>query len=174
MKLILGLGNPGEKYVKTRHNVGFMVLDALAREMVNSQWLMVKKFQSLIARHQPLILAKPTTFMNQSGKAVKKLITHFKIKIPDLWVIHDDLDIALGGYKIQKGKGPRTHKGVASVEQWLGRDDFWRVRVGVENRNPDKKIPGEKYVLQKFTQEEEEQLAKTIDKIVGELISLVK
>lgn len=171
-KLIIGLGNPGRSYVKTRHNTGYMVVDALARIMTNDQWSMIKKLQSLVINYQPsLILAKPTTFMNESGKTVKKLVDHFKIKTPDLWVVHDDLDIELGGYKIQFGKGPRLHKGIISIEKELGRNDFWRVRVGVDNREKDKKVSGQTYVLQNFEESEQRVLKETIGKITKELIS---
>jgi PTH1 family peptidyl-tRNA hydrolase len=142
MKLIIGLGNPGRKYEKTRHNAGFMVLDALASKMVNGQWSMVNKFQSLIINHQSLaILAKPQTFMNESGKAVAALATFYlprwqagKLPATSIYVIHDDLDIALGKYKIQKGKGPREHNGIISIDKALGTRDYWHVRVGIENR----------------------------------------
>src|SRR4030042_2590907 len=114
MKLVVGLGNPGEKYKNTRHNVGFSVLDKLQTEISKSEFLNSKqipnsnfqlnsKFQSLVTIYQSLILAKPQTFMNSSGIAVAKLATFYKIQANNIWVIHDDLDIKLGEYKIQKG-----------------------------------------------------------------------
>ena len=177
-KLIVGLGNPGKKYTDTRHNVGFMVVDKLA-EMINGQWLMNKKFQSLIINHKSsIIFSKPQTFMNSSGIAVKKLMVRFKIKLPDLWIIHDDLDIRLGSYKIQKGVGPKLHNGIESIERELGTKVFWRVRVGVDNRekiqNPKsqtQKISGEQYVLQDFTGEEFKILNSTIENIVKDILS---
>ena len=182
MKLIVGLGNPGEKYKNNRHNVGFMVVDEFARLIVNGRWLMVKKFQSLIINHESSIMfAKPQTFMNESGIAIKKLVVQYKIKTPDLWVIHDDLDLKLGSYKIQKGKGPKLHNGVNSIERELGNWNFWRVRIGIDNRMPNakwpmlngKKISGEQYVLQDFTKEELEILERTIDNVVEELLTIL-
>ncbi len=174
MKLIIGLGNPEEKHKNNRHNIGFSVVDELAHLLLEEGWSSVKKFRSLIIKHGgSLILAKPQTFMNQSGKAVKKLIDQYKIESSDLWVIHDDLDIALGDYKIQKGKGPKLHKGIESIEDKLGKTDFWRVRVGIENRGEESKISGETYVLQDFTEEETEVITPIIANISREIISLV-
>jgi PTH1 family peptidyl-tRNA hydrolase len=175
MKLIVGLGNPGEKHKHNRHNVGFMVVDELARQMVNDQWLMVKKFNSLIINHQSsIIFYKPQTFMNASGVAVKKLIAQFKVKTPDLWVIHDDLDLPLGNYKIQKGKGPREHKGLQSIYKAIGSRDFWHIRIGVDNRSPDSRTPGEDYVLQKFNDEEMAVVEKVIKEVLEKLTDMLK
>jgi len=190
MKLIIGIGNPGEKYKDNRHNVGFMVLDTLVSQISNFQarsaklrlfpisnevrnlkFQSQKKFQSQFLKAGDLLLAKPQTMMNSSGKALKKLVAHYKIKTPNLWVIHDDLDLPLGSYKIQKGKGPREHKGLLSIYEALGTKDFWHVRVGVDNRDPDNRIGGEAYVLQDFLPEEQEIVKKVINKICDELIS---
>jgi PTH1 family peptidyl-tRNA hydrolase len=174
MKLIIGLGNPENKHENNRHNVGFLAIDELARLLLEEEWSSVKKFQSLIIKHEgSCILAKPQTFMNNSGKAVKKLVDQYKIESSDLWVIHDDLDIALGDYKIQKGKGPKLHNGIKSIEEKLGKTDFWRVRIGVENRGEKNKISGETYVLQDFTEKESEIINLTITKICEEISSLV-
>jgi PTH1 family peptidyl-tRNA hydrolase len=138
MRLFVGLGNPGKKYIKTRHNVGHMVIDALQKRQKPKE-----------------ILAKKTSvYMNDSGAFVKKIVDQYNLNLSDLWVIHDDLDLALGDYKIQKGKGPRLHKGILSIEKELGSDDFIRVRVGVDNRSPENRISGEEYVLQDFTNKE--------------------
>jgi PTH1 family peptidyl-tRNA hydrolase len=172
-KLIVGLGNPGEKYSRSRHNVGFMVIDELARRMVNEKWAMVKKFDSLTIKFQSsIIFCKPQTFMNASGVAVKKLADFYKIKVPDIWVIHDDLDINLGEYKIQKGVGPKLHYGIESIDKALGTGQYWRVRVGVDNRanNNEQRTKGEEYVLQNFTNEETEIVKSVIGKVVNDLI----
>lgn len=169
MKLIVGLGNPGEEYAKTRHNVGFMVVDALASKVNGGRWTVSRKLHStLFAVHQTLVLAKPETFMNNSGKTVKKIINQYGVKTPDVWVVHDDLDLHLGNYKVQKGKGPREHKGVSSVEEKLGKD-FWRVRIGVDNRDPENRIQGEDYVLQNFSDRELAIVNEVIGKIVENL-----
>lgn len=174
-KLIVGLGNPGEKYKNNRHNVGFQVVDRL-RTTVYSQvpWEENKKLNAVVSSPSTVdvILAKPTTFMNDSGRAVQALVKWFKIKPGDLYIVHDDLDIPLGGYKIQKGKGPELHYGVNSIDEALGTRDYWRVRVGVDNRDPENRISGEQYTLEDFTKEEEREILKNVLRaIVDELQS---
>lgn len=168
MKLIVGLGNPGEKYKNNRHNVGVMVVNSLQRAAGSGKpWREEKKLKAACCMlNADMLLAKPQTFMNDSGKAVKALVKWFKIKNGDLYVVHDDLDIPLGGYKIQKGKGPELHYGVNSVEEELGTKDFWRVRIGVDNRDQHNRVSGEQYTLEDFTAQEKE----TIDRVVGEII----
>src|SRR3990170_3846187 len=165
-RVLVGLGDPGQKYSNTRHNVGFMVVDKLAN-IWNLSWKMDKKSQTLktlkvTKDSENILLAKPQTFMNESGKTIRKLVNN-------LYVIHDDLDIKLGNYKIQFGKGPKDHKGLISIYDKLGSRDFWHVRVGVDNRALDNRISGEEYVLQDFTQKELEVISQVIDKIVREL-----
>lgn len=157
MKAIVGLGNVGEKYARTRHNVGFMVIEKLA---------------PLVKDKKEIILFKPDTMMNASGAAVNKLVEGKKIKLSDLFIIHDDLDIRLGEYKIQRAKGPKVHKGVNSIESALGTSDFWRVRVGVDSRDPDNRTPGEEYVLQDFSDEEMETLGGVLDDLCKKLARL--
>lgn len=157
MKLIVGLGNPGEKYKNNRHNVGYLLVDALLKEKLP----------------QDLVVKKTNVFMNESGKAVAKLVTHYRLPIPSLWVIHDDLDIRLGEFKIQFDRGPKVHNGILSIEEELGTKDFWRVRIGVDGREPDNRTPGEDYVLQDFTAPEKMILNKTILKCVKELMDSV-
>lgn len=153
MKLIVGLGNPGEKYKNNRHNAGFLVADALKTRISNE-----------------FLIFKSTNFMNESGEFVKSLMSQYpNISISDLYIVHDDLDIPLGKYKIQFGVGPKVHNGVASIEKEIGSKDFWRVRVGVDNRNPENRIQGEEYVLRDFTQEEEVILEKVIKKVCREI-----
>jgi PTH1 family peptidyl-tRNA hydrolase len=198
MQLIVGLGNPGERYERTRHNVGFLVLEKLKTKISNfqfpiSKWFdtthhpesvegqilnrnfqLEKKFNAEIQKLEDVILAKPQTFMNESGMAVSSLANFYKIKPDNIYVIHDDLDLRLGDYKIQKGVGPKLHYGIQSIEEKLGSKDFWRIRVGVDNRDPQNRIPGEEYVLQKFTDEEKGIIERTIDKVIIELNSVIK
>ncbi len=154
MKLIIGLGNPGKKYAKTRHNAGYILVD---------------KLHSMVSSMTDIVLLKPGTSMNKSGQAVKKLVDSHKTAMGDLYIIHDDLDIKLGEYKIQKGKGPKDHKGVNSIEDSLGETDFWRIRIGVENRESEKRISGEEYVLQEFDGEELEIIGKVADEVIKDL-----
>lgn len=171
MKLIVGLGNPGKKYEETRHNVGFLVLDYFSRLEANAE---IDRFEAQVTwkegrstpylgyslRPREVIFVKPQDFMNNSGLIVQKIVKEKKIFFNDLLVIHDDLDISLGSYKLQFGKGPHKHNGVLSVEEALKTKEFWRLRVGIENRIPkaSSSISGEAYVLSDFTQAELKQL----------------
>jgi len=170
MKLLVGLGNPGEAHANNRHNVGFMVVDRLAGEGV--EW--ESKFEALILKAKDYLLVKPQTFMNRSGEVVAKIANFYKVMIDDLTVIHDDLDIRLGEYKIQKGVGPKVHNGLISVEEQLGTANFWRVRIGVDNRiqNSEFRIQGEDYVLADFLPEEKTIIDGVIEKAVKELESI--
>lgn len=174
MKLIVGLGNPGEKYSKNRHNVGFMVVDALHKQLSSSpvvQFSSNKKFNAEMIQTKEYILAKPQTFMNDSGLAIAKIANFYKLKYEDVYVIHDDLDIQLGNYKILFARGPHVHNGLISVKQETGTDQFFNVRVGVENREVrgNSGIPGVVYSLQDFRPDEREIVEGVIGKIVDEL-----
>jgi len=153
MKLIVGLGNPEEKYLKNRHNVGYIFIDRFCSEKLPN---------SLIAK-------KSGEYMNSSGKSVKRLVDSYKISTDNLYIVHDDLDIPLGQFKIQEGRGPKVHNGVISVEKELGTRDFWRVRIGVDNRDPKNRTEGEKYVLEDFTASEQEILDQVLKKIAQTL-----
>lgn len=155
MKLIVGLGNPDKVYDKTRHNVGFMIVDALKKS--RSQEL------------QNVRILKSDKFMNDSGVFVKSLYTKYDIQNTDLYIVHDDLDIKLGEYKIQFGRGPKDHNGITSVENELGTKDFYRVRVGVDNRPLDNRPMGEEYVLQNFSDSEMVVLERVIKEIASKL-----
>lgn len=175
MKLIVGLGNPGEKYEGTRHNVGFMVVDKIVGDTL---WAESKSARLLYAwknySGKRVEFIKPQTFMNESGSAATAAYKkHPDLDLGDLFVIYDDLDIKLGDYKIVKGKGPREHMGLLDIYKKLGSSDFWHVRVGVDNRLSENRIPGDKYVLQDFTDEEGEIIEKTVDQVLNKLISLV-
>jgi PTH1 family peptidyl-tRNA hydrolase len=148
MFVIIGLGNPGTKYQNNRHNVGQMLIDYLAK--------------NLKSQNENIKFFKTDCFMNQSGKAVKKIIEKLDLKIENLIILHDDLDIPLGKLKIQKGVGPKLHNGIKSIEQELKTKDFWRVRIGVDNRKPENHISGEIYVLQDFLPQEKELLTNKV------------
>lgn len=182
MILIVGLGNPRKEYAKSRHNAGWVVLDVLEQEISKPEYPIskkvldphfefIKKFDAKICQLGDLLLAKPQTFMNFSGIAVGKLVYHYQVFASNLWVIHDDLDIRLGEYKIQFGKGPREHRGLLSIYEKLGTKDFWHVRIGVDNRGSDNRTPGEKYVLQKFTEEELAFLKEVSLEVTKELLN---
>ncbi len=161
MKLLVCLGNPGKEYENNRHNVGYMFADYVVNkyQISNIKYHYDKYLHSEISEiainNKPIFLAKPQTFMNKSGEAVFSCVTRYALdSMRNLIVVHDDLDIPLGKFKIQKGEGPKLHNGIESVERHLKTKDFWRIRIGIDNRNPEKRIDGETYVLQDFTAEE--------------------
>ena len=173
MKIVVGLGNPGEKYKKTRHNIGFMVLDKLQETQGFSDWSLKKNFQAEISEgtlnNERIILAKPQTFMNNSGKAVKMIINNLSLITKTtrtfLVVIHDDLDLPLGKIKIVKNRGPAGHKGVQSIIDELGTKNFTRFRIGIKQKRPYRLVHKcEDFVLQKFSKEEEKIIKQVIDK----------
>lgn len=171
MKLIIGLGNPGPQYTKTRHNVGFLCLDYIANKLGKSSddWKNDQKLTAdIIIIPNKYILLKPQTFMNRSGEAVTRTMQFYKLGLQDITVIHDDLDIKIGIYKISIGKGPKLHNGTSSIENKVGKD-FQRVRIGVENRTPENRIPGESYVLQDFTTEEMPMLTQVFEDICKQI-----
>ncbi len=173
MKLIVGLGNPGEKYQNNRHNVGFGVVDKLQNDLGLSTYELRKKFEALVVEGRELMLVKPQTFMNDSGKAVAAIKNFYKIDLDDIYIVHDDLDIALGNYKIQHGKGPQVHNGLLSIEEKLGTDQFWNIRVGVENRavRGNKGVPGVVYSLQDFTLPERKIVDTVVAQVAGDLLT---
>lgn len=164
-KLIVGLGNLGEEYQETRHNVGFMFIDFLV-EQYNCQLTEKTLKSSIIFVHENLVLAKPQTFMNKSGLAVKELVKWFEVDIKEsLILVHDDLDIPLGEFKYQFAKSPKKHNGVQSVEDHLSTKDFNRLRIGVDNRGKFR-TEGMKYVLENFKQQELIELDEVFSQIL--------
>jgi len=171
MYLIVGLGNPGIEYKKTRHNVGFMFIDKLAGK---ENFSFDKKREIEVLTMKNVVLAKPQTFMNDSGRAIRKLIDYYKWSVENLVVIHDDLDIAFGEYKIQREKGPKIHNGIKSVERTLGRNDFWRVRIGIDNRQPNVSYgTGADYVLSNMSKDELNELNNVIEESLKELTEIL-
>jgi PTH1 family peptidyl-tRNA hydrolase len=150
MILIIGLGNPGRKYKNTRHNIGSRVID---------------KLKALNLKN--VILAKPSTFMNESGKAVKNLLRTYHLKSNNLIVIHDDIDLPIGKIRIVKNRGAAGHKGIESIIKGLKTKDFIRFRIGICPKIGKPENP-EKFVLEKFNKEEEivkEVIQKTVEAV---------
>jgi len=168
MKLIVGLGNPEEKYKNNRHNAGFILVDHIA-SFLGGSFEKNKQVESLVLKSGEIILAKPLTFMNDSGRAVLKLVNFYRVHLDSLFVAYDDLDIKLGEYKIVFGKPPKTHNGVWSVIGRLKTSDFWHIRIGVENRSVER-TSGEKYVLQDFLDDEKVVVENVVKDISKELI----
>jgi len=177
MILIVGLGNPGIKYKKTRHNIGFVTAEEFLKENNFPDFQFSKKFQAEISKGslngKTIIIAKPQTFMNNSGKAVKLLKDFYKIKNQDLFVIHDDIDIPLGKIRISKARGAAGHKGVQSIIRELKTKNFARFRVGIL---PQKGKPknSEDFVTQKFTKTEEKIIKEVIKKTCQAIKLFVK
>ncbi len=160
MYLIVGLGNPGPEYARTRHNVGFLCLDAVVKQfgVEAPEWKTDHKMSAeTITLEGRYLFAKPQTFMNLSGKSVSALMQTHQIKPENLTVIHDDLDLSLGTYKFSHGNGPKSHNGIASIEETIG-SAFDRFRIGIDHRDPDDRLPGKAYVLQSFEEDELEML----------------
>ena len=185
MKLITGLGNPGEKYKNTRHNAGFICIDSLyerldsLNEFYMTEWKQDKFSNSEISflklgSEVKAILQKPQTYMNNSGSAVLKLIKIHKVLDlkNNFMLIHDDLDIELGKSKIQVGKGPHGHNGVNDIINRLKTDEFTSIRIGIESRIDDE-INGEDFVLMNFTEEERKILDNVIEKTIESIIPLI-
>jgi PTH1 family peptidyl-tRNA hydrolase len=164
MKLIVGLGNPGEEYKNTRHNAGFLVAEALTAQISKSKSQVPNKFK----------IFKSDKFMNESGSFVKNLFDKYELNPSDLYIVHDDLDIKLGEFKIQLGHGPKDHNGLNDVYQKLGSDEFWHIRVGIDNRPLDNKPMGIEYVLQNFTDEEKKIIDGVVQKICKKLDTLLQ
>jgi PTH1 family peptidyl-tRNA hydrolase len=143
MKLIVGLGNPGEKYEKTRHNLGFMIVDRFLKnfeQIKDTSWENSAKFKSDIAqvewqpkhgKMEKVILIEPKTFMNNSGMAVKIIADFYKITPENIWIINDDIDLPLGAMKIRFGGASAGPRGIESIIKQLGTDKFWRFRMGI-------------------------------------------
>jgi len=162
MFLIAGLGNPGNRYVATRHNIGFMVLENLASKLEID--LSQKSFNALWGKgkiaNKNVILAMPQTYMNLSGNAVRQLHAFFKTDLSNLIVIHDDLDLSFGSVRLKTGGGNAGHKGLASIEENLSSSEFMRIRLGIGKPVEKSRIEG--YVLEPFGKEEQSVLPEII------------
>lgn len=169
MKLIVGLGNPGKEYENSRHNAGWMALDALHKELDAEPFKKEKKFKGEISagnfRGEKILLLKPLTFMNLSGESVEPIANFYKIKPADILVIYDDLDMPLGSIRIRKNGGAGTHNGMKSLVQHIG-EDFPRLRIGIESRGQTAHEEQEtsSFVLSPFKKEEKKTLKDVLKK----------
>lgn len=187
-QFVFGLGNPGDEYQKTRHNVGYQAIDALTKELTNQDFSLLSrehhKTKSLFCRVGDVFLAKSLTYMNETGEAVlgvldyfdKDLVTVLKSNSPagssekpQLIVIYDDLDIPLGQWKLQFGKGPKVHNGLNSIRQHVGSDQFLHVRIGIDGRQGARHQSGRDYVLTPFYGEEQQQIADALKDVCTSL-----
>ena len=181
MKLIVGLGNPGRGYANNRHNLGFMCLNYFAR--MHDTRFAKKQGKARIGvgkiDNVEVILARPQTYMNESGQAVSALVNRFNISLDDLVVIHDDLDLPLGKIRIRRGGGWTTHKGVSSVNAELGSPDFLRIRVGIGRPGQEEtSIKGKEaevidHVLGDFTAKERQTIIQVIPTVSEAVLYLL-
>ncbi|MGM8215709.1 aminoacyl-tRNA hydrolase [Bacillaceae bacterium W0354] len=164
MKCIIGLGNPGLKYKKTRHNIGFIVVDHLAKR---HGWKLKKSgFQSHYSEEtlngEKVLLIKPQTYMNLSGQAVKEVLDFYKIDTDDIVVIYDDLDLPKGKIKLRQTGGHGGHNGIRNIIDQLGTKEFNRIRFGIGR--PEGQMDTINYVLGKFSKEEQKEIDDAIEK----------
>jgi PTH1 family peptidyl-tRNA hydrolase len=163
MKLIIGLGNPGNEYKENRHNIGFMVIDKVA-EKVNLD-INKNKFGGLygdgLYKNEKILLIKPQRFINLSGEVIKPYLDFYKINIDDILIISDDLDMNVGSMKLKQSGGSGGHNGLKNIELNLGTDEYKRLKIGISN---DKSISTKEYVLGNFKENEKEAIEKTVEK----------
>jgi len=174
--LFVGLGNPGPEYERTRHNFGFMLVDALLREAERRGCV-----RALSGKKDPYVLWRvgfggiagewllctPLTFMNRSGDAVQRIAAYYHIPPQDILVLHDELDLPLGRMKLKKGGGNAGHNGLHSIQQMLGTPDFYRLRLGI---GKPQGYDSPSYVLARFRADEQDALGKTLDAAVRGVI----
>lgn len=188
IKLIIGLGNPGKEYERTRHNAGFLFVDELARQLKtpvsnyttprrSSENRIIENQESKVKKSSEvgLRVAKTRTFMNESGRAVLVLVKQYKVKPENVLIVHDDIDISWGDFKFSFGRSSAGHKGVESVIKSLKTKNFWRLRIGIQPKQNTKykiqntKIRADKIILKKFTPKELEEFSKTIKNAIPKL-----
>ena len=188
MKLLVGLGNIGDKYKTTRHNLGFLVVEHLLKDatvVTHDGWREEKKFHGELAefdwqpksgKAEKVLLLKPSTYMNNSGLAVQAVSEYYKILVEDIWIIHDELDLPLGTLKIRQGGASAGHKGIQSVMDHLKSEQFWRFRLGIGVSHSPSREEGDKlqsigrtkihdveeYVIADFSQKEKSEVKKLV------------
>ncbi|MCL4353664.1 aminoacyl-tRNA hydrolase [Patescibacteria group bacterium] len=172
MKLIVGLGNPGDRYEKTRHNLGFMIVERFLKDFESVEktvWNDQKKMKSSVfqmewqrkhGQTEKVILAKPKTYMNNSGMSVELLAAYYKMQSSDIWVVHDDIDLPLGSIRIRFAGASAGHHGIDSIIKSLGQDSITAARMGIGRKNQKSTIKNQRvknvedFVLSKFTAQE--------------------
>lgn len=178
IRAIIGLGNPGPQYEATRHNVGFWLVDALARQQACS-WQREQKFQSEVTK--PAVgpaagcwLVKPQTFMNRSGTATAALAQFYRLAPEELLVVHDELDIAPGEIRLKQGGGHGGHNGVRDIAASLGSPDFWRLRLGIGHpRTLNLRQEVADFVLHRPSADETIEIERALDRCLKEISSLI-
>lgn len=195
MKIIIGLGNPGKEYENTRHNIGFFFVDKIRGAWNFSPWEFNKKFNAEISKGADALLVKPQTFMNLSGEAVQGILSFYKLTLDDIIVIHDDLDIPVGKYKIATDSSSAGHHGVENIIEKLGTQKFKRIRIGIgieasiedsteDSKNDDsgahlprrsspQRTEAGDFVLDKFSEDEFEKIKNIENDVLDEIEKLL-
>ncbi len=172
--MLAGLGNPGAKYARTRHNIGFRVIDKIADKY--SMTLDKSRFDAIyskgIIEGIKILLVKPQSFMNRSGFPLQKIISYFKIDTSDVIVVHDDLDLEFGKMKLVKNRGHGGHNGIKSIIEAIGTKDFIRVRIGIGRPQGGKEVIS--HVLSSFSEDEEKKLDDIVEKYVEACIMILE
>ena len=170
LHLIVGLGNPGADYAKTRHNAGFLLVEKLAAQW-QAGWTNERKFAARVAKAErngkKVLLCEPQTFMNLSGEAVSGLVQFYQLPLEKILVVVDDADLPLGEIRLRPGGGTGGHHGLESVTQHLGAKEFARLRIGIGRKNEVRQITG--HVLGKFSADENALLEKVLERAAGQL-----
>ena len=168
--LIVGLGNPGADYAKTRHNAGFLLVEKLAAQW-RASWSVERKFQARVARAErggrTVILAEPQTFMNLSGESAGALVKFYQLPLERILVVVDDADLPLGEIRLRPGGGTGGHHGLESVMQHVGSREYARLRIGIGRKDAARQITG--HVLGKFSADENALLDKILERAAGQL-----
>jgi len=163
--MVVGLGNPGLQYEFSRHNIGFRIIDNLALN-IETEFKRVKSYDSLVSRgklmNHKLILVKPQTYMNLSGKSVSKIVSYYRISFPDLLIVYDDLNLELGQIRIRKRGSAGGHKGVESIIQYLNSEDIPRLRIGIGKPSINSNFDYASYVLSNFNNNEKDKIREVI------------
>lgn len=172
MLLLVGLGNPGPKYERNRHNIGFMAVDAIVRRHSFGAWR--SRFQALVAEGQlageKVLAIKPMTYMNESGRAVGEALRFYKLQPSEVVVVHDELDLVLGKIRVKVGGGHAGHNGLRSIDSHIG-SAFRRIRVGIGHPGDRDRVHG--HVLSDFAKAEEPLVTRTVDAIAARIALLV-
>ncbi len=174
MFLVVGLGNPGQKYKNTRHNVGFRAVDVLAKDLnINST---SNKFKALIGQgrigNEKVLLAQPLTFMNNSGESVRLIVDYYNIPLENVIIVYDDLDLPTGSIRIKEKGSAGGHNGLRSIMNMLGTQEIPRIRIGIDS--PEGRISVIDYVLGHFNEVENQSIEESLDdisSIVKEIIT---